>query len=176
MARSSLPMMGCLLLCLWVAAAEAELMKYKDPTQPFNARVKDLMGRMTLEEKIGQMVQIERKVASADVMSKYFMDKLTWAGSVLSSGGSVPAPKASAETWVNMVNDFQKGSLSTRLGIPMIYGIDAVHGHNNAYGATICPQNVRLRVTRQVDVSWIKNFPIAIFIPKRVISPYGFLY
>ncbi|KAL6966612.1 beta-glucosidase [Sarracenia purpurea var. burkii] len=224
MVRSSLPMMGCLLLCLWVAFAEAGLMKYKDPRQPLNARVKDLMGRMTLEEKIGQMVQIERKVASADVMSKYFIgiqssfisllfcnlfrdpffffkfedfiiafvlfellfvyvnglicteDKLTWAGSVLSGGGSVPAPKASAETWVNMVNDFQKGSLSTRLGIPMIYGIDAVHGHNNAYGATIFPQNVGLGVTRQVDVSWIKNFPITIFIPKRVISPHGFLY
>lgn len=71
---------------------------------------------------------------------------------MLSSGGSVPKPKASAEAWVDMVNDFQKGSLSTRLGIPMIYGIDAVHGNNNAYNATIFPHNVGLGATRQVDV------------------------
>lgn len=50
-----------------------------------------------------------------------------------------------------MVNDFQKGSLSTRLGIPMIYGIDAVHGHNNVYKATVFPHNVGLGATRQVD-------------------------
>lgn len=62
----------------------------------------------------------------------------------------MPAPKASAETWINMVNGFQKGALSTRLGIPMIYGIDAVHGHNTVYNATIFPHNVGLGVTRQV--------------------------
>lgn len=73
-----------------------------------------------------------------------------FAGSVLSGGGSVPAPKASAEAWVNLVNGIQKGSLSTRLGIPMIYGIDAVHGNNNVYNATIFPHNVGLGATRQV--------------------------
>lgn len=71
-------------------------------------------------------------------------------GSVLSGGGSVPAPQASPETWINMVNEFQKGSLSTRLGIPMIYGIDAVHGNNNVYKATIFPHNIGLGATRQV--------------------------
>ena len=71
-------------------------------------------------------------------------------GSVLSGGGSVPSEQASAETWVKMVNDFQKGSLSTRLGIPIIYGIDAVHGHNNVYKATIFPHNVGLGATRHV--------------------------
>ena len=73
-------------------------------------------------------------------------------GSVLSGGGSVPAPKASAETWINAVNEIQKGSLSTPLGIPMIYGIDAVHVHNNVYNATIFPHNVGLGVTRQVYI------------------------
>lgn len=73
-------------------------------------------------------------------------------GSVLSGGGSVPSAKATPETWVNMVNEIQKAALSTRLGIPMIYGIDAVHGHNNVYGATIFPHNVGLGVTRQVLV------------------------
>ncbi|KAG5374872.1 hypothetical protein IGI04_039468 [Brassica rapa subsp. trilocularis] len=92
---------------------------------------------------ISQMVQIERSGATTDVMKNYFI------GSVLSGGGSVPSPKATPEAWVNMVNEIQKAALSTRLGIPMIYGIDAVHGHNNMNGATIFLHNVRLGVTRQ---------------------------
>ena len=71
------------------------------------------------------------------------------AGSAFSGGGSVPAPNATPEAWVNMVNKIQKAALSTRLGIPIIYGIDALHGHNNAYNATIFPHNVGLGVTRQ---------------------------
>lgn len=131
-----------LFLCSWVAVSEAEYLKYKDPKLPLNARVKDLMKRMTLQEKVGQMTQIERKVATAQVMKDYSI------GSVLSGGGSVPAPKASAATWVSMVNDFQKAALSSRLGIPIIYGVDALHGHNNVYGATIFPHNVGLGATR----------------------------
>lgn len=68
----------------------------------------------------------------------------------MSGGGSVPKEQATAADWVNMVNEFQKACLSTRLGIPMIYGIDAVHGHNNVYNATIFPHNVGLGATRQV--------------------------
>lgn len=67
----------------------------------------------------------------------------------------MPAPKASPQTWVKMANDFQKGSLSTRLGIPMIYGIDAVHGHNNVYNATIFPHNVGLGATRQLYILFV---------------------
>lgn len=74
------------------------------------------------------------------------------AGSVLSGGGSVPLPKARTEDWINMINKLQKGSLSTRLGIPMVYGIDAVHGHNNVYNATIFPHNIGLGATRQVEL------------------------
>lgn len=58
--------------------------------------------------------------------------------------------QASPETWMDMVNEFQKGSLSTRLGIPMIYGIDAIHGNNGVYRATIFPHNIGLGATRQV--------------------------
>ncbi|KAE8664722.1 hypothetical protein F3Y22_tig00112738pilonHSYRG00152 [Hibiscus syriacus] len=128
-------------LLLWCCLTKAEYMKYKDPKQPVRVRVKDLLDRMTLDEKIGQMVQIERSVASAEVMKKYFI------GSVLSGGGSVPAPQASAEDWINMINEFQNGSLSTRLHIPMIYGIDSVHGNNNVYKATIFPHNIGLDAT-----------------------------
>ncbi|KAG6737541.1 hypothetical protein POTOM_059068 [Populus tomentosa] len=144
MARIPIFLLG--LVVFWATLAEAEYMIYKDATKPLNSRIKDLMNRMTLEEKIGQMTQIERGVASAEVMKDYFI------GSVLSGGGSVPSKQASAETWINMVNEFQKGALSTRLGIPMIYGIDAVHGHNNVYKATIFPHNVGLGATRQVKI------------------------
>ncbi|XVF69316.1 hypothetical protein PTKIN_Ptkin11bG0071100 [Pterospermum kingtungense] len=142
MGRFSIPKVGFLLLCCLAAVSEATYVKYKDPKQPVGVRIKDLMSRMTLAEKIGQMTQIERSVATPEVMKKYFI------GSVLSGGGSVPAPKATPETWVKMVNSIQKGSLSTRLGIPMLYGIDAVHGHNNVYNATIFPHNVGLGATR----------------------------
>jgi beta-glucosidase len=54
---------------------DAKYVRYKDPKQPINTRIKDLIGRMTLAEKIGQMTQIERQVASADVMKKYFIGK-----------------------------------------------------------------------------------------------------
>ncbi|KAJ1293596.1 hypothetical protein BS78_01G080800 [Paspalum vaginatum] len=134
-----------LVFCL-VASARAEYLKYKDPKQPVSVRVKDLLSRMTLAEKIGQMTQIERENATADVLAKYFI------GSVLSGGGSVPAPQASAQTWASMITEMQKGALSTRLGIPMIYGIDAVHGNNNVYKATIFPHNIGLGATRDPDL------------------------
>ncbi|KAG2592029.1 beta-glucosidase BoGH3B-like isoform X1 [Panicum virgatum] len=137
---------ACLLLLCFASIGDAQYMKYKDPKQPINTRIKDLLGRMTLAEKIGQMTQIERQVASADVMKKYFI------GSILSGGGSVPAPQASPSIWVNMVNEFQKGALSTRLGIPMVYGIDAVHGNNNVYNATLFPHNIGLGATRDPDL------------------------
>ncbi|KAB2607652.1 lysosomal beta glucosidase-like [Pyrus ussuriensis x Pyrus communis] len=95
----------------------------------------DLLNRMRLEEKIGQMMQIYCSVASPEVTKKHFI------GSILRGVVNVPPQKDSAETWINMVNDLQKGSLSTRLGIPLIFGIGAVHGHNNVYKATIFPHN-----------------------------------
>lgn len=64
-----------LVLCFSAAFTEAEYAKYRDPKQPLNARIRDLMGRMTLAEKIGQMTQIERKLASPDVMKNYFIGK-----------------------------------------------------------------------------------------------------
>ncbi|GAB4857213.1 hypothetical protein Ancab_015121 [Ancistrocladus abbreviatus] len=167
MGRDSLLLVGILLFCCWTSMAKEEYLKYKDPKQPLGARIRDLMGRMTLEEKIGQMTQIDRSVASHEIMKKYMI------GSVLSGGGSVPAQKASPETWINMVNDFQKGSLSTRLGIPMIYGIDAVHGHNNVYKATIFPHNVGLGATR--DPELVKKIGAATALEVRATGiPYVF--
>ncbi|RWW52581.1 hypothetical protein BHE74_00040982 [Ensete ventricosum] len=67
------PMLGILFLMCWAATIQAEYIKYKDPNQPVNVRVKDLMKRMTLAEKIGQMTQIERKDASPQVLKDYFI-------------------------------------------------------------------------------------------------------
>ncbi|CAN1765339.1 Beta-glucosidase BoGH3B [Linum perenne] len=143
--NSDLILLLGLTLALFLADAE-ENMVYKDPNRSVEDRINDLLGRMTLPEKIGQMVQIDRSVASADVVKDYFI------GSILSGGGSVPENRASPETWMKMVNEFQKGALSTRLGIPMIYGIDAVHGQNNVYNATIFPHNVGLGATREPEL------------------------
>ncbi|MBX6357433.1 MAG: glycoside hydrolase family 3 protein [Micromonosporaceae bacterium] len=116
---------------------------YLNAKLPVERRVDDLLGRMTLVEKIGQMTQAERAAVSADpsLIAQWNL------GSVLSGGGSVPTPNT-PEAWVEMVNQFQAQALSTRLHIPMIYGIDAVHGHGNVYGATIFPHNVGLGATR----------------------------
>ncbi|KAG7018145.1 hypothetical protein SDJN02_20013 [Cucurbita argyrosperma subsp. argyrosperma] len=146
MAKIPIFLVGFFLFWLTEVWAKPEYLKYKDPKQPLNVRIRDLMGRMSLEEKIGQMVQIDRTVASKEVMNKYLI------GSILSGGGSVPAKEASPKVWIDMVNEFQEGSLSTRLGIPMIYGIDAVHGHNNVYNATIFPHNVGLGATRDPNL------------------------
>lgn len=75
MVKFSMPLMGLMLLCWWATVTEAKYIKYKDPKQPLGVRIKDLMARMTLQEKIGQMVQIEREAASADIMKKYFIGK-----------------------------------------------------------------------------------------------------
>ncbi|CAL9000503.1 unnamed protein product [Prunus brigantina] len=146
---SSVLLVGLLCLCRWeamITKVEAEYMAYKDPNKPINIRIKDLMDRMTLAEKIGQMTQLDRQNVTAEIMRDYSI------GSLLSGGGSVPRLRANPQDWINMVNDFQNGSLSSRLGIPMIYGIDAVHGHNNVYKATIFPHNVGLGATRDPEL------------------------
>ncbi|TVU31471.1 hypothetical protein EJB05_23157, partial [Eragrostis curvula] len=140
---------------------------YKDPKQPLNTRINDLLRRMTLAEKIGQMSQIERVNATPDVVNKYFI------GSVESGGGSPPSAKAPPGAWVKMVSEMQGGALSTRLGIPVIYGIDAVHGHGNVYRATIFPHNVGLGCTRDPELA--KKIGAAVALEVRATGiPYVF--
>ncbi|MFZ5989529.1 MAG: glycoside hydrolase family 3 N-terminal domain-containing protein [Bacillota bacterium] len=109
---------------------------YKNPAAPVEARVQDLLGRMTLDEKVGQMIQAERGGASSADVKTYYL------GSVLSGGGSVPGN--TIESWMQMCKNYQDAAMSTRLGIPIMYGVDAVHGHNNVYGAVIFPHNIGL--------------------------------
>lgn len=76
MAASHTFFLGIILLLCWISIGDAEYMKYKDPKQPVGVRIKDLMNRMTLAEKIGQMAQIERKVATTQVMKDYFIGNM----------------------------------------------------------------------------------------------------
>lgn len=77
MAHSNLLLVGVLYLSCWAFLAEAgEYAKYKDPKQPIYARIKDLMKRMTLKEKIGQMTQIDRTAATAEIMRDYSIGKI----------------------------------------------------------------------------------------------------
>src|SRR5664280_947957 len=105
-------------------------------------QVDALLAQMTLDEKIGQMVQVDSSALKdkADVQ-KYFL------GSVLSGGSSDPATGNTAQDWLSLVTGFQNQALQTRLKIPLIYGIDAVHGHNNIDGATVFPHHIGLGAT-----------------------------
>lgn len=104
--------------------------------------VSQLLSKMTLAEKIGQMTQIDRRYLKSDSdITKYFL------GSILSGGGSSPAVNA-APNWADMCDGFQSYALKTRLKIPLLYGIDAVHGNNNVEGAVIFPHNIGMGCTR----------------------------
>lgn len=116
---------------------------YLDSSSPVPARVADLLGRMTLAEKIGQMAQAER----ADVDVDTTLITTNGLGSVLSGGGSVPTPNTPT-AWADMVDRYQQAALDTRLGIPLLYGVDSVHGHGNLLGATVFPHNIGLGATR----------------------------
>ena len=103
-----------------------------------DGEVSKLVSSMTVEEKIGQMTQVDyRYLADKADIGKYFL------GSILSGGGSTP-PTNQPSSWVDLYNSFQREALKTRLKIPLIYGIDAVHGHNNVLGATMFPHNIGL--------------------------------
>jgi beta-glucosidase len=98
---------------------------------------------MTIEEKLGQMTQAEQN-ALVDVgdIEDLFL------GSLLSGGSSDPKAGNSVEAWTDMFDSYQKRAMKTRLGIPLLFGIDAVHGHNNVLGAVIFPHNIGLGCTR----------------------------
>ena len=133
---------GVVLMTGHLTNAQRETPAYKDPKLPVAKRVDDLIGRMTVEEKIGQMTQAD----SGSLKSDSEVDAL-FLGSVL-SGGNSELPDVSAAGWSAYTERLQKRALSTRLGIPIIYGIDAVHGHNNVRGAVLFPHNLGLGATR----------------------------
>jgi beta-glucosidase len=137
------------MLCALIAfgtssqAAQEKKLPYQNASLPTSQRVDDLMGRMTLEDKIGQMTQTERYQVFDDEtpITTYRL------GSILSGGGSTPTsntPKA----WADMIDRFQRAALKTPLHIPILYGIDSVHGDGNLQGATVFPHNIGLGASR----------------------------
>jgi beta-glucosidase len=118
---------------------------YFNPDLPAADRAADLLSRMSLAEKIGQMTLIEKGSITPDAVYEYFI------GGVLSGGGGTPRTNTTS-AWAEMVDDYQAAALDTPLGIPIIYGVDAVHGHNNLKGAVIFPHNIGLGATRDPDL------------------------
>ena len=115
---------------------------YKSRALAVEKRVDDLLARMTLDEKIGQMTQADHaSLKDGTEVNTLFL------GSVL-SGGDSELPDVSARAWRAHTDTLQKRALGTRLGIPLIYAVDAVHGHSNVRGAVVFPHNIGMGCTR----------------------------
>ena len=113
---------------------------YLDPGLSVDARVADLLARMTIDEKIGQLTLVEKgSIGAADVQRAFV-------GGVLSGGDGNPTPNT-PDAWYAMVAGYQQAALNTRLGIPILYGVDAVHGQSHVVGATIFPHQAGLGAT-----------------------------
>ena len=113
------------------------------PLSSFDPQVKPLLAQMTLDEKIGQMTQPDQEqLTDLSEIEKCYL------GSVLSGGTSDPKEGNSLKAWTDLYDRIQQHTANTRLKIPLLYGIDAVHGHNNVLGAVIFPHNIGLGCTR----------------------------
>jgi beta-glucosidase len=109
------------------------------------ARIQSIMDDMTLEQKVGQMIQGEIKWVSPEDVTKYHL------GSVLNGGGSFPNKNkgSSVDDWLQLADSYYHASMDRSgggAGIPLVWGTDAVHGHNNVIGATLFPHNIGLGV------------------------------
>nr|WP_298155060.1 glycoside hydrolase family 3 protein [uncultured Pseudoxanthomonas sp.] len=120
----------------------------KDPA--IEARVAEILASMTLEQKVGQMVQPEIKSITPEEVRQYYI------GSVLNGGGSWPAKNkhASVQDWVALADAYYDASMGTdaKIPVPVIWGTDAVHGHSNVHGATIFPHNIGLGAAHDVEL------------------------
>ncbi|MFF1297993.1 MULTISPECIES: glycoside hydrolase family 3 N-terminal domain-containing protein [unclassified Streptomyces] len=126
---------------------DAHGLPYLNAELPVKRRVADLLSRMSLAEKAGQMTQAERgAVGTGADVATYDL------GSLLSGGGSTPTPNT-PEAWAKMIDGFQLRAQATRFQIPLVYGVDAVHGHNNLVGATVMPHNIGLGASRNPQLA-----------------------
>jgi beta-glucosidase len=118
---------------------------YKQADRPIDERVDDLLARMSLAEKIAQMTLVEKNSIVDEDLTRLGI------GGLLSGGGGSPDENTPA-AWAAMVDGFQEHALASRLGIPLLYGVDAVHGHNNVRGAVIFPHNIGLGAANDVEL------------------------
>jgi beta-glucosidase len=145
------------------ATAQSRLPTYRMASAPVSDRVSDLVKRMTLEEKIGQMAVFNITGIQGDCewsggplneacMKQILVDSKI--GNILSGGGTSPAQNT-PRAWAEMVNAIQKYAMdNNRLRIPISYGVDAVHGHNNVIGATKFPQQIGLGAAWDTQLTW----------------------
>lgn len=111
-------------------------------TPAVEAQIATLLGEMTLDEKVGQLVMVDYKaLASADDVTTYFL------GALLPSGDDAPT-RNTPGSWLELTNQFRPRALATRLKIPLLVGIDAVHGNAKVAGATVFPEGIGLGCTR----------------------------
>lgn len=114
---------------------------YLDENQPIEMRVADLLSYMTLEEKIGQMALVEKNsIKEENDIASYHL------GALLSGAGSKPI-KNTPEGWKEMIDGYQATAKQSRLGIPLLYGVDAIHGHAHVPTATVFPHAIGLGAT-----------------------------
>jgi beta-glucosidase len=125
--------------------------RYRSADLSVDERVEALLGCMTLDEKIGQMALVEKNsIHWKPDITRYGI------GALLSGGGGKP-DENTPSGWRDMVEDFQAYARRSRLGIPLLYGVDAVHGNTNVLGATVFPHNIgdssagNERTNRQAD-------------------------
>ncbi len=110
-----------------------------DPTRS-QVYAADLTATMTLVEKAAQLTQVEKNSITPDEVAEFAI------GSVLSGSGGNPDPNTPAD-WRLMVDEYLDAATRSRLGVPLLYGTDSVHGHSNVRGATIFPHNIGLGAT-----------------------------
>lgn len=126
---------------------------YRQPNLPIETRVKDLLSYMTLEEKIGQMALVDKNsLGKIEDISKYYL------GGVLSGAGAKPQTNT-PQGWKTMVDGMKDQATKSRLGIPILYGIDANHGHSNVMGATVFPHAIGLGASQ--DAALVKDVAAA---------------
>jgi beta-glucosidase len=125
--------------CFFLSAAPPQA----KPLSSYDPQVKPLLAQMTLDEKIGQMTQPDYgAIRDQSDIENLFL------GSILSGGDTDPQAGNSVQAWTDLYDSVQAHTAKTRLKIPLLYGIDAVHGHNNVLGAVIFPHDIGLGCTR----------------------------
>lgn len=120
--------------------------RWLDTTLDTEARVEDLLQHMTLREKIGQMALVEKNsLANIGDVAQYGL------GGILSGAGAKPATNT-VSGWSTMTTEFKEAALQSRLGIPILYGVDAVHGHSLVPGVTVFPHQIGLGAAGDADL------------------------
>ncbi|WP_456406951.1 glycoside hydrolase family 3 N-terminal domain-containing protein, partial [Caldithrix abyssi] len=144
-----------LLLAIWLLIFYAAGSLFSAPNDEIEKKIQTLLSQMTLKEKVGQMTQITLEVVSLKRPDGSFVNSLDenklrqaiveyGIGSIINTGGAANT----ARNWLEMITIMQKmATQETRLGIPILYGIDAIHGSNYIKEATLFPQSIAMAAT-----------------------------